>query len=538
MAIDLYLYKFSKRRNSTKVPARSEAFKPNVITFKNPTDLITPVIVIAADHETVDAHDKIIRERNYAEMLGRYYWITETISVRLNHWELHMEVDPLATWRKEIKATNAFAMYTTNLGSDGLIDSRLPRELGGAQTKTVVHNIPWELNSGSVVISVVNKNGAENFVLTNISSLQTLMNAWELYIDDLRNWRPELNLPPEVGEPAWDEAKGMEKIFEVVKFVGKTIFNLNKMSQAGWKYIGDWIGHVLGQTLSVSDVSSNIKSVIWYPFTIAAPAIVKEIEIGNFKTGVMGALISPNASMTKLATINAPSYDWHAGFLSRRGYAEWALKVPLAGVYPLSNDLMYNGRRIEVTYNLTVLTGSCNIKVDLVTQDGGGARTVANSHAQLACDMMLGDVTPNLFNVASGIVSAESSVGHAAMGATSAVGGNAYGAIEAFGGAANTAQVAMNIVNEVVNPSSYMIGGYAGNAIFDTELECYLAHFHVSQDPPSGCAQTVGIPTFRQVNLGQVEGYVICNGASVACEGTAKEIDAINAYLNSGAFIE
>ena len=110
-----------------------------------------------------------------------------------------------------------------------------------------------------------------------------------------------------------------------------------------------------------------------------------------------------------------------------------------------------------------------------------------------------------------------------------------------IGGASSTGQSALNVINEAINPTSYTVGGWSGSGYVPPEslnVEIYCAHYGVSQDPPSGCSETAGIPTFKQVNLGSVNGYVLCNGASVSCAGTASEIDCINSYLNSGAFIE
>lgn len=529
--IPYYLYKFKKRRNSTKVPPTSAIRVEGKVVLKHPTDLINPVVILAADHGTVDDHDVDIMDSNYGQLLGRYYWITQIISVNLNHWEIHMEVDPMATWQYDIKRTNVFAIYTANLGSDGLIDGRLPRQTNGYQTKrSVAHGWKFE-GEGSYVLSVVNKNGVENFVLNSRASLQGLLSAFETYVNQLK---AAISKPSDPDDETFDEEKPN-------KSISKNIYNFAKSVVNSFKYLGEMIFNVGSQTLSVGDVGQNIKCCIWYPFTLTTVGGGKEIVIGNFKTGITAPMLVPQSLMTwTLPNFTAPDVGFDAAWLRRAGYAEWAIHLPFAGTFPLPNDLMYPGRGIRIGYTLSPLTGVCQIYADLVQQDGGGNRRMVETQAQLACNVMVGSVVPNLASMISNTISAQSSIGTAGMAAAAAT-VNPAAITGVIGGASSTGQSALNVINEAINPTSYTVGGWSGSGYVPPEslnVEIYCAHYGVSQDPPSGCSETAGIPTFKQVNLGSVNGYVLCNGASVSCAGTASEIDCINSYLNSGAFIE
>lgn len=530
--IPYYLYKFKKRRNSTKVPPNSAIRVEGKVVLKNPTDLIEPVVILAADHGTVDDHDVDIMDSNYAQLLGRYYWITAIVNLRLNHWEIHMEVDPLATWRADILKTNVFAVYTANLGQDGLIDGRLPRQTNGSQTKVSIP-LGWSFGGeGSYVLSVVNKNGVENFVLKSRETLQSLLSAFETYVNQLKEG---IAKPSDPEDETFDDTKPN-------KSISKNIFNFAKSVVNSFKYLGDMIFNIGSQTLSVGDVGQNIKCCIWYPFDITAAGGGKEIVIGSFKTGVTAPILLQQSMMgVTFPTFGAPSPNFDAAWLRRAGYAEWAIHLPFAGTFPLPNDLMYPGRNMRIGYTLSPLTGVCQIYVDLVQQDGGGNRRIIETQAQLACNMMVGSVIPNLANMISNTISAQNSIGTAGLAAASVMAGNPAAAGGVVGGATSTGQSALNIINEAINPTSYVVGGWSGAGYVPPEslnIEIYCAYYGVSQDPPSGCAETVGIPTFKQVNLGSVHGYVMCNAASVNCAGTAREVDTINQYLNSGAFIE
>lgn len=532
--IDLTLYKFRKRRNSTKIPSPSMATLPlQKVCYKDAVSIEEPVVILAADHGTAADHDLEVMKSNYAKMNNRYYWITSIVSIRLNHWEIHMEIDPLATRRAEILNTNVFAVYSANKGSAELVDSRLPRRTNGSGIKSNTP-LPWEMgvNEGTWVLSVVNSKGVQNFLIRDSGTLQGVMSAFKTYVEQIRDSVSEVPLPT---DPSFDRDNPFESIVKAIMCVAKDI-------NETFKYMVKNLFNIGSQTISVSDASQNIKACIWFPFYLdTGGGSSEEIVIGSFKTGKSAQLLFASDKMEFKTTLAAPSPNFHETWLRRGGYAEWALHMPFAGTVPLPNDLMYPGRNIEISYTLTAMSGVCHMTADLVQQDGGGARRIFEGHAQLACNVMIGATNPNLFNIASNAMSVAQGVATTALGAMSIGAGNPYGANSVLGGASNTVQSSLNVVNEAINPAAYVVGGYNGCAFVPAtsrEIAIYCAWYAVSQDPPSGCAQTVGIPTFRQLKVSEVRGYLMCNGASVASEGTAREIDTINQYLNSGVFIE
>lgn len=68
-------------------------------TLKESTSILNPVILVQA--ESVSG--------NYARIpdFGRYYFITDIISVRTGLWEVHMAVDVLTTYAASIKEQTA-----------------------------------------------------------------------------------------------------------------------------------------------------------------------------------------------------------------------------------------------------------------------------------------------------------------------------------------------------------------------------------------------------------------------------------------------
>ena len=81
------------------------------------------------------------------------------------------------------------------------------------------------------------------------------------------------------------------------------------------------------------------------------------------------------------------------------------------------------------------------------------------------------------------------------------------------------------------------IGGGAGVGL-DLSIQCYtVAHNTVVN--PSDMAATMGLPTMKPMALSTLTGYCQCANAHVAATGAeAEELVEIDAYLNSGFYIE
>lgn len=103
---------FNKRKNSTKRPAGGA--KRNVVLLDD-VSLYTPIF----ESEYWDYQD------NYCLWAGRYYYVTDIITKRQNLFEVHCEIDPLATWKDDIMATTAFVTFSTSSFDIGIPDYRL-----------------------------------------------------------------------------------------------------------------------------------------------------------------------------------------------------------------------------------------------------------------------------------------------------------------------------------------------------------------------------------------------------------------------------
>jgi hypothetical protein len=80
------------------------------------------------------------------------------------------------------------------------------------------------------------------------------------------------------------------------------------------------------------------------------------------------------------------------------------------------------------------------------------------------------------------------------------------------------------------------IGGGAGSGL-DLDLQCYTV-CHEPVMTPSDMQATMGLPTMMPMQMSTLTGFCQCANAHVDAPLMAQELDAVDAYLNSGFFIE
>lgn len=111
--INITLYTFSKRVNSTKRPSGSGTSVSALL--KTPTSLISPSFTLAGDYDGY----------NYLVWSGRYYYINNRVYENATMVTLECSMDVLATCKDDILNTNAFIKYAASNYDPWIDDARL-----------------------------------------------------------------------------------------------------------------------------------------------------------------------------------------------------------------------------------------------------------------------------------------------------------------------------------------------------------------------------------------------------------------------------
>lgn len=140
--MDIYLYSFNKRNNSTRQPYGGLKVSGEL---KESSSILSPSVSFGG----------IEPEYNYAHIpeFDRYYWVRDwTYSGGL--WTASMEVDVLASWRDIIGTTNLFVIRSSARFNGEIMDSMYPAT-NISTVKTTTVNSPWDPNSLTYIVGII-----------------------------------------------------------------------------------------------------------------------------------------------------------------------------------------------------------------------------------------------------------------------------------------------------------------------------------------------------------------------------------------------
>ena len=173
----LTFYSFAKRKNSTALPTGAGAVYD--VYLKEPTDLLRPVFLLS--YSGVPAW-------SYAAFENRFYFVTDYVSVHNELWEVHCEVDVLATWKTAIQTTTAFVQFDTTANTE-ITDKRLSTKTTTVRAESAGNAFDYLGKGFSVALCAVGEDTCATYMLSISSAINLLdlMGQWQddniLYLD-------------------------------------------------------------------------------------------------------------------------------------------------------------------------------------------------------------------------------------------------------------------------------------------------------------------------------------------------------------------
>lgn len=477
----------SKRRNSTKQPGSLSDSRN--CKLKETTSIDAPTFIISGDDF----------DYNYAKWGGRYYFITDVRSVHNGLTEIDCVLDPLATYKAEILASTQFVAYSSNMSSIWLPDTRIPVQKNATVAQRTTSMNFLFTDGGFYVLSAIGKDGCEVYC-TDKTNLKKMIN-------EINNWTSDLQteifqaLPfPTPG----DEKEATANLYTVMLKTG-----------------------IVGN--AYTDAPNCIRSCIWVPFFLSsfADGGGTTIKLGVYDTGAT-AYSCKTSPVKNTVSVQIPWQfnDW------RRAICEQVyLYLPLVGMVALSSDELIDQTSITVEWSATATDGCIAYKVSAGSQVIGtyGANCAVNYPIGISQQASAGEIVQTAM---AGIDRAVSTAVHSSISPISAVASVAGSVFEGFMAGYDVE----NIRNTTHNSCIGGIGGGAGVGL-SLDLKCFtVAHPTVIE--PSQMAATMGLPTMKPLQLSQCSGFCQCVNAHVEAPAMAAELDAIDAMLNSGFYIE
>lgn len=297
MAVTVEFYNFSKRKNSTKVPAT--AGTDFDVALKAPCSWYNPVFLL---------YTATMPTWNYASWGSWYYYVTDIISQGNNRFEIRCALDPLATYRAEILGTSAFVMYDTAANTE-ISDTRL-------STKTTM-----SLSSANATISMLE---VGTTILMGIVG------------DDSTG----------IYAVSESDAKALMKSADMSSFLDNAGLTVGQAQSIG--DLADILASGMRQLIASGKATDCIKSAILLPVDSSQFSGSSEtIYLGEYDTGITGKKIRADAVATQVLTVNIP---WQASDWRRNApYTNVYLSLPYVGMVPLSPSELIGVSALTIT---------------------------------------------------------------------------------------------------------------------------------------------------------------------------------------------
>lgn len=496
MSVTVYFGNTNKRRNSTLQGSFST---PTNCVLKDATSLDRPTFLVSA--ATMDY--------NTAKWNNRYYFIDDVVSVRNNQWEVSCVLDVLATYKADILASTQYVCYSASTTGDAtwLADTRIP-VLKETQVKKKSVSLSDLFNTtGFYVLSVIGKDACDTFAVNK--------NTLTLVLDSISNWaNSDINaimagLPVPTGGSLTTEA-AIDSLTSYARSLANAMIR------------SDFFGNAYAQA------PSCLRSCLWVPFDLAAfTSVAGNIWLGNYDTNHAGFKVNANPTVNTV-TVDIPwTYsDW------RRSTCESVyLYLPLVGVVQISGDSITHVSQLTITYSATATDGVVCYEVKAGSEVIGtyGGQCSANYPLGVNQQASAGEVVNVLMAGAEKAVNAAINSSISPVSAASVAAGVSMAGIETV----------YNTTDAIMSTHVSSIGGIGGGAGVGLDLNaiCYTV-CHPTIVSPSSMAATMGRPVMKPMTLSTLTGYCQCANAHVAANAQARELDAIDYFLNSGFYIE
>ena len=492
---------FAKRRNSTKQPT-TELSDVRTVTLKETTSQDRPTFIVTGNDF----------DYNYCSWNNKYYFIEDIESLRNNEIAVHCLLDPLATYKTEIEASTQFVCYAASAADNAyLVDNRIPVLKDAHASASTSSMSSLFSTNGFYVLTAVGKDGCTTYAM-DLSSLEALL-------DKINDWSDDIIDDVFSGNYPWSHSSQANYDFTTVEDSFESLAKMTTLSG------------VVGN--AYQSAPQCIRSCIWVPFFPtnflggSAPVFLGQFDCDMTKFVVKAEPVTGSVSV---------SIPWqNSGW--RRAYCEDVyLYLPLVGMVSLSSDNLVGVSSLTVHYSATATDGCVCYQVKAGSQIIGsyGGQCSANFPIGISQQASAGQIAQTAFagldkTVSTAVNSSISPVSAAAAGV-----GVVLSGIEA----------SYNLADTALSRNNSCIGGVGGGAGagLDLNVTCYtVSHSTVIQPGTvfeTAYHDTMGKPVMLPLQLSGLSGYCQCANAHIEAAATAQELNAIDAMINTGFYLE
>ena len=479
--MNVTLYKFSKRLNSTAQPAPSSGTS-FTCELKDETSFINPILKFRPDHLTSGLFSP--SAYNYASIVywQRYYYITDWKYIN-GLWECYLTVDVMASFKSEIGNTSSYIIRSASQYNGDISDSFYPATTVCAITKQQISSDIYHttIPSGCFVVGIINKSQNTN----------------------------------KMGAVVYYALSGQDMGNLMNYLFSDSIYQQANISSAE---ITD------GLYKSLVDPFQYISSCMWFPVpTSTLGSTTETITVGYWNTNITGTVVTyvtkeigfkSNSAIARHPQIARGAYMDHAPYTKLTAYYPPFGEIPIDTTYLQygANNYLYGKMFIDF------ITGLADCYITIT--NGYDTDTTADPYKYMT--MRSGQIGVPI-QISQVMTDYLSTLQNGVGALTNLFTGN-------LGGAFN------NIVSGVQNSMPKVSSMGANGSLIEIITPPYLIveHYQVVDENLT----EFGRPLCNTRTISTLSGFIQCGEDDHSFSGTKSENEEINRNLKNGFFYE
>lgn len=324
--MELILYTFSKKRNSTARPTATGTTYE--VYLKDGTSVESPVFLI----------DGVNLAYNYAKWNDHYYFIDDIVLSLNNIYEIHCSHDVLATFKDEIGNSTQFVERSASVNDPMINDVLVTQQQDIAQVREATTNISGEWGAiapdpGTFLIQTFGRTGVHLYGYTELNQILGILN---------------------------NDAYGVtqSQLTNLINTIG----------------------------LNLLDVSAYVSNVRWVPFALADfSGSLDNVEVSFWELNNFQAKEITDRSISISGTVNKPVNLYSGDFRAQSPrFTNYMLYLPGVGTVSL-NALDVEAYTLTYTMTFDIFTGE--VMYFLYAQLGTNRHIIGSYSGKLACDI-------------------------------------------------------------------------------------------------------------------------------------------------------
>lgn len=499
MAITVNLYSFSKRENSTKRPTSGATSYS--CTLIDDTSLMNPIFKLEIGSNPIG------KNYCYVPDFDRYYFISNIRSYQ-NFWYIECKCDVLASYRNTIGAQTHYVLRAASDYDEYITDAMYPAKskMSGDHTESG-SVMAW----GTQHCYIVGITGYSE----NISDAQTgsvtyyQMNDAALYnfiyylMHDISQWC-------DIQAQGYDDPGVQEALINPIQYVVSCMALPIAMHST--------TGSDAWQQATRIDFG-------YYTWNMSGPASGGKVIIIP-----RGATVSESAD---IPIHKHPQAATRGAYLNAQPFSDYTFHCGPWGDIPVDPAALIDAEKLHYEILYDVCQGGGRLQISPYASNITWPNILYSGYAQVGVPIQLSQAIINPYLSSMQYERDYNAAFGSALGtASSAISLNLSGLADYQ---TNTVQI---IYDATVNkyPSVQSSGSNGSMLSFVDQYKCFLNH-HWYTIVDENLAE-FGRPLYQMKQLNTLTGYVLCQNADAAITGTQEEAQQINAYLNSGFFME